>query len=298
MPSRRISRVKRDQLRAAGKCFQCEETSHDQRNCPKLHSMRRPAMGVGSVVFVGMIGTTTGQDDAEGASNNPEATGPECRAYELCAMEWGDDERWQNAETRATSRYGIHQYDTGSGDLVEIFDMSQPGIGTLEVESSRFADPNFRLADVHALDANTDISCIREGGYRNRRDYKIWEWLALKWLKETLQGQILFESGNDSVSVWPALDGYCLHLDGTDVFYNIKHAEVLGDTFNPRRVLNQMQKMMSVDEANRPLIFRDSVLNRQQSILLGAVKLMVGVSQARKRAKRTEGVIPVERTAM
>ena len=101
--------------------------------------------------------------------------------------------------------------------------MLQPGVRTLEIKSSQFDDPNFRLADVHALEANTDISCIQEGGYRNQRGYKTWEWLALKWLKATMQEQILFESSDKLISVWPALDGYCLHLDGTDIFYTIKH---------------------------------------------------------------------------
>ena len=108
IPGRRISRVKPDQLRAAGKCFQCEETGRDQRNCPKLHSIRRPAMGVGSIVFIGMAGMATGQDGMEGTSNDPEATESERRAYELCAMEWDDDARWWNIETRATSRHGLN----------------------------------------------------------------------------------------------------------------------------------------------------------------------------------------------
>jgi len=68
--------------------------------------------------------------------------------------------------------------------------------------------------------------------------------------------------------------------------------------FNPKRVLNQMRATRSLSETDRPSIFRDSALNRRQSILLNAVKLMVGVSQARKRDKRTEGANPVERTAM
>jgi len=114
MPGRRISRSKCDQLRAAGKCFQCEETGHDQRNCPKLHSMRRPAMGLGSVMFVGVTGVVAGRDSLEGEPDSPETTEPERRAYELCAREWGDDARWLNVETRSESRYGIHQYDTGS----------------------------------------------------------------------------------------------------------------------------------------------------------------------------------------
>jgi len=39
---RKLSRAKRDELRAAGKCFQCEDTGHDQRNCPKPHPPPRP----------------------------------------------------------------------------------------------------------------------------------------------------------------------------------------------------------------------------------------------------------------
>ena len=29
-------------LRAEGKCFNCQETGHEQRNCPKLNLMRPP----------------------------------------------------------------------------------------------------------------------------------------------------------------------------------------------------------------------------------------------------------------
>lgn len=108
----------------------------------------------------------------------------------------------------------------------------------------------------------------------------------------------MFELSGDLVSVWPALDGYCLNLYGTDVFYDMKHSEVLGDVFNPKRVLNQMRAVRFMDRKDRPTIFRDSALNRTQSIMLHAIKLMVGVSQARKRSKGTEGALPVERTAM
>ena len=55
-----------------------------------------------------------------------------------------------------------------------------------------------------------------------------------------MQTQLEFESGNETVSIWPALSGYCICLDKTKVFYNLKHAEVLGDAFDPRRILNQM----------------------------------------------------------
>ena len=307
MHGRKISRAKRDQLRAAGKCFQCEEVGHDQRNCPRLNSMKRPMMKAGNIEIARMERLSNVREPADIRVNSmlldlegehDDATAAMRRAYELCAVEWGTDDRWLDVRTRATSRYGIYQYDTGFGDLVEIVDRAQPGVGTLEIEVNRFADPNFRLADVHALDANTGLTCIREGGYRNRREYEIWEWSALKWLQKIMQEQVLSELGDEIVSVWPAMDGYCLHLAGTDVFYSLRHAEVLGDMFNPKRVLNQMRAAKSLNKESRSSICQDSALNRRQGIMLHAVKLMVGASQARKRIKRTEGAYPIEKTTM
>ena len=306
---RRISRAKRDELRAAGKCFHCEETGHDQRNCPKLHSMRRPAANAARIEAARSerVSGPRGAPDVrvnamafipENDVLQDDATDSMRRAYELCTLEWGSDERWLDVETRAEGRYGIYQYETGPGDVVEIRDRQRPEVGTLEVDSRRFLDPNFRLSDVHALNANANLSCSQEGGYRNRRTYQIWEWPALKWLRDTMSDQLGYESSEDRVGVWPAMDGYCLHLGGTDVFYGLRHSEVLGDRFNPRRVLNQMRAAKSIDKQYRPSIFRDSALNRQQGIMLHAIKLMVGVSQARKRTKATEGAFPVERTAM
>ena len=306
---RQVSRAKRDKLRAAGKCFQCEETGHDQRNCPKLHSMQRPAVNTARV-------EAARQERVSGTRGTPEirlnamafspgtdilrddTTSAMQRAYELCTLEWGPDDRWLDIETRPDGWYRIHQYETGSGDLVEVSDSQRPEVGVLEIDSQRFLDPNFRLSHVHATGANDDLSCIREGGYRNRSTYRIWEWSALNWLQETMRDQLMFELSGDLVSVWPALDGYCLNLYGTDVFYDMKHSEVLGDVFNPKRVLNQMRAVRFMDRKDRPTIFRDSALNRTQSIMLHAIKLMVGVSQARKRSKGTEGALPVERTAM
>ena len=65
------------------------------------------------------------------------------------------------------------------------------------------------------------------------------------------------------INVWPALDRYCTHIEGTDVFYSIKHAKVLGEVFRPGRVLNQMLSMRDVPFEDRPQIFQDMTLNRQ-----------------------------------
>ena len=95
------------------------------------------------------------------------------------------------------------------------------------------------------------------------------------------------------------LNGYCAHIEGTDMFYGIKHAKVLGEAFRPGRVLNQMLSMRDVPSKDRPQIFQNTTLNRQQSIMTNAVKLMVGASQAHRNTKKTEGAkAPLKQTSM
>ena len=109
--------------------------------------------------------------------------------------------------------------------------------------------------------------------------------------------QIQFESSKDEVEIWPALNGYCLYLADTDIFYNVRHEEVLRDAFNPRCILNQMQAAKSL-MGPRPAIYGNSALNWRQSVMLHAVKLMVGASCAHKHMKQLEGKVPLERTSM
>ena len=87
------------------------------------------------------------------------------RAYELCAFEWGPDDRWLDVATRHESRYSVNQYGTVAGDVVEIFDGLQCGMGCLEVAAERLADPHCRLTDVHLSSANTDMDCVQVGGW-------------------------------------------------------------------------------------------------------------------------------------
>ena len=100
------------------------------------------------------------------------------------------------------------------------------------------------------------------------------------------------------VKVWPTVDGYCIHLEGTDIFYSVKHAEVLGDAFNPKRILNQMVEIERVPEGSRPRIFSDTMLTGHQELMMNAIGLMVRASRACKSTKPTEGVSQVERTSM
>ena len=46
---KKISKEKRDQLHVEGKCFQCEQLGHSQRDCPELNTLRPPNMRVNNV---------------------------------------------------------------------------------------------------------------------------------------------------------------------------------------------------------------------------------------------------------
>ena len=85
-------------------------------------------------------------------------------------------------------------------------------------------------------DANTHPACVCEGRFRDRENYKkgynLWKWPALEWVRDLVREQLTFEKSEDKVIVQPMMDGYGLHIEGSDIFYEITHAEVLGDTLN------------------------------------------------------------------
>ena len=94
------------------------------------------------------------------------------------------------------------------------------------------------------------------------------------------------------------MKGYCLTIEGTDVHYEITHAEILGDAFNIKRILNVMREARNTNASERPTLFADSGLNRRQSIMLHATRLMAGAIRQRKRAVGTEGASSIEKTSM
>jgi len=220
------------------------------------------------------------------------------RAYEFCAETWGKDDGWLDVESRADSRYSIYQYNTGPGDLMEITDRDQPGLGVMEMDVARFDDPDFRLVDRFHVSANTDRSCVREGGFRDRRHYKIWEWSTIAWLRELANEQVTFENSVDIIIVQPSMRGYTLNIEGTGVYYEVTHAEVLGDVFNVGRVLNVMRAANNIDVNERPNMFMDTSLRRRQSIMLRATQLMAGTFKKRKRTSEAEGASSIEKTSM
>ena len=155
-------------------CFNCDEHGHTQHNFPGLHSMRWPTVNVASVESARQERLVKVHDspdvrvdlitfDLEGEEDN--MTNMMHLAHAFCVKEWGPDDPWYNIWTRANSRYGFYEYDTGSGLIMEIPDENRPEMVRLEVDSHRFLDLTFRLTGVHRDNANTDPLCIREGGY-------------------------------------------------------------------------------------------------------------------------------------
>ncbi|KAJ3480573.1 hypothetical protein NLI96_g8248 [Meripilus lineatus] len=47
----KLSKEERDRLRAEGKCFNCKETGHESRNCPKRKTAKAPTIQAGSIRF-------------------------------------------------------------------------------------------------------------------------------------------------------------------------------------------------------------------------------------------------------
>ena len=94
------------------------------------------------------------------------------------------------------------------------------------------------------------------------------------------------------------MKGYCLNIKGTDMYYEVMHAEVLGDMFNIGHILTLMHNTGKIDADAQPNIFKDTGLNRWQSIMLHATRLMVGAVKQHRRNAEMEGTSSIEKTSM
>ena len=111
---KKLSRKQMDTLRAEGKCFNCREAGHEQRNCLKLQSMKPPktaikagAIGFASLeklvemseesdVWVGSMSIIRNDPIAEELAELEEI---EFKAHRLCEEAWGEDPLWYQEET-------------------------------------------------------------------------------------------------------------------------------------------------------------------------------------------------------
>ena len=187
---KKLSREKRDQLCAEGKCFHCEQLGHSQRDCPKLNTLKPPTVRANNVSIARLERISKKKDKVDlqvgsvllelgivSDEDEPNDSTPEMRrAYESCATAWGRDLRWLYPETHWESKYRIYQYGVQGGELVEIVVDDSPGVGTLEIDVNHLRDPDFEVSDMVGANSNNVPPCVREGGFRDRKNYKIWEW--------------------------------------------------------------------------------------------------------------------------
>ena len=119
---RKLSRAKLDELRAKGKCFNCRQIGHKQRNCPKLQSMKPPKQTVntGSIRFAKMEKLVEQKEQANVYLRNITMTGSDpisdklkefkelkFKIHRLCKEAWGEDPLWYHEETHFNCKYGV-----------------------------------------------------------------------------------------------------------------------------------------------------------------------------------------------
>ena len=165
---------KMDELRAQGRCFNCQETGHEQRNCPKLSSMRppKPAVRTGAVnltkmdklaakkekadVFLGNVSMMEHDLIAEELQEFKEV---ELRVHRLCEEAWGEDPLWYTEETRADCRWDV----VADNEEVTIADFKNGGNRTFPREA--LENPEFCVTTLFANPKTSRPEPAREGGY-------------------------------------------------------------------------------------------------------------------------------------
>ena len=255
----KLSRAKLDNLRAEGRCFNCHEQGHEQRNCPKLNSMKPPKSTIktGSIRFAHLDKLAERKDRADVYIGSMSIIGSdpvldrlnefeelELRIHRLCEETWGEDPLWYNEETRPDSNYGVDVFE----DEITIWNFATKENRTFE--RAKLDDPTFNIAEIFAFpEPDRTPTSVREGGYPNFGDYQQWHWPATNWMRARLSGQLEFVDGNnapadirreDRIDVQPTMTGYSIQLDESDIIYNVTHEEVLNKHFSPEWIIDHM----------------------------------------------------------
>ena len=319
---RKLSREQLDALRAAGKCFNCRETGHEQRNCPKLNSMRppRPAIGSGSISFAKMEELADRKEKADIylghvslngsdpiADESRELEELEIRIHRMCEAAWEQDPLWYNEETRPDCKYSI-----GVGeDEITIWDFQNGG--SRSFARKKLDDPDFNLAGIFTdPEPNRPPKSVREGGYPSIENYQPWEWPAINWLHARLNGQLEYiDEGNgpdditpgNRIDVQPTMHGYSLQLDESNLIYNLTHDEIRDQGFSPEWVIDHILAARKVPAEDRGDRFEDKRFTKYITLMLGMAKVPGQQTKIKKRGNKkriieTEGVPAVERTTL
>ena len=116
--------------------------------------------------------------------------------------------------------------------------------------------PDFKIAEI--FETNSPPNSVRESGYPNAENYQRWEWSAINWMLARFDECLESTNNNETpteirnrIGIMPIISGYSIRLNDLDVYYNIKHEEVLDGHFNPERILNQMVKAADIPVEQR-----------------------------------------------
>ena len=316
------TRSKLDTLRAEGRCFHCQEQGHEQRNCPKLSSMKPPrhAIKAGSIRFAQLdrlaeqkeradayVGSMSVIDGDPFLEELREHEGLELRVHQMCEDAWGEDPLWYYEETRPDCKYSIEV----NNEDITIWDFVNGGSRTFE--RHELDDPLFDLAGIFDRpEPDRIFSSVREGGYPDLGDYQRWDWPAINWMRARLRGQLEYVDGHnapddtrleDRIDVQPTMWGYSIQLDESDVIYNITHEEVLDKHFSPEWIIDQMLTARNVPAEYRGDKFVDKRFTKYTTVMLGMTRIPGQQNHIKRRGnkKRTfdpEGVTSIERTSL
>ena len=258
---KKLLRSKLDELRAQGKCFNCYETGHKQRNCPKLNAMKppKPAVRTSTVNLSKMDKLAEKKDRADiyvgrvsikEDSIKEELEEIELRVHRMCEEAWGEDPLWYNKETRPDCRWSV-----GADDLeITIWDFENGGNRIFSRDD--LDNPSFKIAKIfEAPKTDRNSTAVQEGGFPIIDEYNQWDWPAVNWLQARLLGQLDYvDKGNTPtgtpnekrIDVQPMMFRYSVQLDESNIIYDLTHEEVLDQRFSPEKVIDQLLEARKV----------------------------------------------------
>ena len=204
---KKLSRAKMDELRAKGKCFNCKEKGHEQRNCPKLSSMKplKTAINAGSVRFAKLEQLAEKKNRADTYVGSMSIIGRDpvmdilreveelkLRVHRMCETAWGEDPLWYIEETRPDCKYSIEVND----EEITVWDFVN-GRSRMFTRD-KLNNPDFDIAVIFdGPEPDRTPTSVREGGYPDLGDYNRWDWPAINWMRARLNSQLNFvDEGN------------------------------------------------------------------------------------------------------
>ena len=160
-------------VRAQGKCFNCYEMGHEQRNCLKLNAMKlpRPTVRTG-VINLSKMDKLAKKDRADIyvchvsikeadmiAGELEELKEIKYRVHKMCKEAWGEDPLWYNEETRPECRWSV-----GADELeVTVWDFENGGNRTFSRDDLN--NPDFKIAKIfEEPETDSTSTAVQEGG--------------------------------------------------------------------------------------------------------------------------------------